>query len=452
MQKNSSTILFVFFVIYSILAFAFSRIVSISYVVTVGLWFLPLLALSFMLNVKATLIIALMMINGISLTSNLTVSQFTLFIPFMILILFFEKKDLFQLKGNYLTLPFFLYMVSFLVTFLFTKSKSDSINWHLIGVQFLIIYLFLTEVINNKRTLIMSGLALGSSFLITLYYGLRQFSSGVKRVSVNVNNPNEAAGYLAFYFFLFVTIAFSVRNRTVKLVSGILAFLSLFLLMATYSRGGQLAVFAAILLYSIIKLSKLGKKKIIYVSAVGGSVILLFLIFIGSSYLSRFSDISSGSIDGSTLDRFGLWYSAFRLFLDSPIVGVGVNNFKNLYLEYHPLYGIMPIQKHFVAHNYLLNTLAEQGIIGVVALITLHFAVAKKLFLMVKNIKTGLYREVTISLAAYYVYIILHNSLDTYWTSYGHINSHFIIAIYLAFITIVDNLNKRSNEKYNYIS
>lgn len=449
MQKNRSELIFIIALVYSIAMIIFSSNFSSSKTILVGLWFLPIIICIFFLKIKETLTFSLLFMQGINIISNEMISQFTIFIPFFIILLINDNNNVFKIRKHFLIFPFLLYLFSYIVTFLYAREKTLSYNWHIIGFQFYIIYLFLSNYLENKSHLIKSIIVFLMSFIIPLFYGFIQFYEGTSRIKCNVSNPNENAGYMAFYFFLSSAIFFSFKNKILRVSSLVICILSFFMLIATSSRGGQLAVFAGIILVAFIKLRAIERKKILPVVISISITVGLIITFLGSKYLSRFSEISTENLDFSTIDRLGLWYSAFRLFLESPIVGIGVNNFQDFYREFHPLYGIIPIDKMFVAHNIFLNTLAEQGLIGIVALAALHFAVGKKLYWMLKNIKLGVYREITIALSAFFVYILIHNSLDTYWTSYAHNISHFVLAFYFALITSVDRLYRWDIEKYN---
>lgn len=449
--KNSPSKFFLLATLYLIFVIVLNYFMPLSKMVFVGLIFFPLFVISFLLNVSFTVFIAILLTNGIQLilTKNFVVTHFTFFIPIFVIYLIKHNKNIFSLRKNFLFIPFILYLLSYVVTFVFTEYKPDSLYWHLIGIQFLIVYFFFIHYIDSKKKIIVMATILALSFILPLLTGLVQVMQNDGRINCNVFNANECAGYMTMFVFLFLTIIFCTKNTIIKYIATTGCVISVYLLMNTYSRGGQLGILLALLVYAMLKMTKMSKKQAVIVF-ISFSFLSIAVIYFSRGFFSRFSELSADNVDVSTLDRLGLWYSALRLFLDSPIYGIGVNNFQYYYLQYHPLYGIIPINRLLVAHNIMLNTIAEQGIIGLVALIAMHYAILKKIIWLLKNITSSFYREVIISLSAFFVFILVHNSLDTYWTSFGHVTSHFVLALFLALITVIERLSK--NEANNTLN
>jgi len=75
-------------------------------------------------------------------------------------------------------------------------------------------------------------------------------------------------------------------------------------------------------------------------------------------------------------NRVALWLSAWRMFLDAPVIGNGPNTFALLYLPYlHALdvRGRLPVDDRVIPwpHNLYLEMLAERGAVGLAALLVL---------------------------------------------------------------------------------
>jgi len=256
-------------------------------------------------------------------------------------------------------------------------------------------------------------------------------------------NPNEFSGYLVFFVFILLFLLSLSRKKIIIFGTFGLILISLYLLLETYSRGGQLAFFIAFLTYVYLKIPKRYKFYAPIIISIVVSVILFFLFRYGNLYANRFTSFSDGSIDFSTLDRIGLWISSWKLFLSSPIYGIGVNNFQDMYTQFHPTYHLLNFSHHLVAHNIFLNTLAELGIVGFSALIYLHIAIFIKLIKLYNSVESFFSRELIISMIAFFFFIIGHNMLDTYWTSYGHVVSHLVIALFIAFIYFAEKFDKK---------
>jgi O-antigen ligase len=76
---------------------------------------------------------------------------------------------------------------------------------------------------------------------------------------------------------------------------------------------------------------------------------------------------------GTIALRFILWKTALRTFLDHPITGIGIGNFRVVH-EMYPDVRVIPLYtqvKGMSAHNVLLHYLAETGLIGTLSLVAL---------------------------------------------------------------------------------
>jgi O-antigen ligase len=80
---------------------------------------------------------------------------------------------------------------------------------------------------------------------------------------------------------------------------------------------------------------------------------------------------------GHKLDpRWALWLSAWSMFVDRPLLGFGLHTFGLFYQPYFQQISIAVDPRHTPwAHNLYLETLAEQGIVGMLALALLLFRV-----------------------------------------------------------------------------
>lgn len=68
-------------------------------------------------------------------------------------------------------------------------------------------------------------------------------------------------------------------------------------------------------------------------------------------------------------NRLVLWETAFRIFAAHPVLGTGFGTFQAAYERYRP--ADAPEPEPPFAHNLLLNFLAETGVVGTAALVTL---------------------------------------------------------------------------------
>ena len=102
----------------------------------------------------------------------------------------------------------------------------------------------------------------------------------------------------------------------------------------------------------------------------------------GSDAISRASTISLNTQDGSVNSRLRYYKQGINHFIENPIIGVGIGNWKLISIDYdkNNIDGyIVP----FHAHNDFIQLLAELGLLGLTFYILFIFFSIKKLF---KNI------------------------------------------------------------------
>ena len=134
----------------------------------------------------------------------------------------------------------------------------------------------------------------------------------------------------------------------------------------TRTRGAWLALVILIplliLIYSEKKLKNLGAI-LISLSLLGGIILLTPAL---SNRVSTIADLKMQS----NSERLLMWQSAFEMFKDNPVFGIGYGSYKIAYQEKY----ISPLAKEKNlehAHNNFLQMLAECGIVGEIAFLAM---------------------------------------------------------------------------------
>ncbi|HWR83451.1 MAG TPA: O-antigen ligase family protein, partial [Candidatus Deferrimicrobium sp.] len=97
---------------------------------------------------------------------------------------------------------------------------------------------------------------------------------------------------------------------------------------------------------------------------------------ITEAIVSRFESVVTFSTGGTVKTRIELWRSALFAFSQHPLLGVGPGSFRTLH-EFLPTIHMQAMHvyvKGLSAHNLLLHYLAESGLVGALALVTLFVA------------------------------------------------------------------------------
>ncbi len=189
----------------------------------------------------------------------------------------------------------------------------------------------------------------------------------------------------------------------------------------------------------VISRSHQKKKKKIFLSSFLAVIIISVLLsnyFLGRNVFQRFL-LSDYKEDVHSLEtRFYLFRQSMEMFFSSPLFGVGLSNFsfyavpeKEMYTD--PLWQIEEIfsYSHLEPHNIFFQTIAETGLIGLIALGFLIFTFLRQDIFLYRKIKDKrlkpLLLAITISSWAYLVdeqFTFINDSLAAqvyFWFSRG---------------------------------
>jgi O-antigen ligase/DNA-binding SARP family transcriptional activator len=150
--------------------------------------------------------------------------------------------------------------------------------------------------------------------------------------------------------------AFTTPRRDVRVALGALAAVLVVVLVATDSRGGLLAFAVALGVFGLLVAVGSGRVRPVVagVGAAGLAAAIAVVLVVYNGVAGR---------GGSDALRLGLWNSAVRLIAEDPLTGTGPGLFahgERLIRE-----GGYYDDRLSTAHNALLNTAAETGIVGV---------------------------------------------------------------------------------------
>lgn len=223
-------------------------------------------------------------------------------------------------------------------------------------------------------------LGVGSfSLLIADSYALWQGIHGNLRAPAFHSHPMMLAGILVQWIpaLTLVTAVDWGKQLPIKptwrWAVGLLWLLSLTALIVNGTRGAWLAVFFLLLLLGATLLRKHKKMLVL------GSVALVLLLGAAgqhSGLQERVNTLGDASFQSNS-ERLLMWQSAWTMFLDHPLTGVGAQNYEYQYQNHY----ISPLAKErgqMHAHSNVFQVLAEQGIIGFSALVVLFGVILKR--------------------------------------------------------------------------
>ena len=156
------------------------------------------------------------------------------------------------------------------------------------------------------------------------------------------------------------------RERMLRLAAGATAALIAASIVFTFSRGTAVA---AVVVVAIMAVAHPPKPALVAAVAVVG---VLALPMLPPGYVERMLTLGQiGSVDSGTdvsiRGRTAEVNAGWNMFLDHPVTGVGIGNFKSEYVEYARPLGIELRREPREPHNLYLEVGAETGLPGIAA-------------------------------------------------------------------------------------
>ena len=291
-----------------------------------------------------------------------------------------------KFKENRLNTAALFFLLAAFITIPFAAWRTLAFETFIRFLKFFAIYLMIITAINNEKKLkVFIYIYLGliclifvEPFLLSLQGKGYVFNNHMWRlagVTGYFAHPNQLGGVtsanLPFFYFLMKY----EKSKVLKIVYLALIIVSLWVVMLTQSRTGFIGVFAAGFFIWIFSKNK-------FVSLI--IIILCFVLmwhFAPQETKDRFSsfrdtdEVITGTYTereaGSMAARWTLMKHGWTVFVEQPIIGVGLDNFKVLSLR---RWG------HWIPpHNTYLQALAEMGIIGFIAFFSVIIASFKNL-------------------------------------------------------------------------
>ncbi|HEU4449422.1 MAG TPA: O-antigen ligase family protein [Gaiellaceae bacterium] len=224
------------------------------------------------------------------------------------------------------------------------------------------------------------------------------------RVASFFPHPNQLAGFVVLFVPVSVGLYGVFESRLARIACVLLPLLALPAAIVTYSRGVLVALAALVVLFARSRRAW---------PLIAGAVVVVVLLA-PAAWQDRVAD--AGRLDRPEIaTRLDFWDAAVSMFQANPILGVGLNNFDVAYVDlertgrsFLPGSGLAAPE---TAHNLYLNTLAEQGLVGIVALGLLAVA-AGRVIRALRRSEDARIRAFGLGLAGAGIAILVSNLFD----------------------------------------
>lgn len=169
----------------------------------------------------------------------------------------------------------------------------------------------------------------------------------------------------------------AARKRSLRSTAFLLSGLCVVGVVSSFARGAVLAL-GVVIAYVLWRSPRKGRS--IVMVAIGFVVFVLAaqVLFPGGEFWQEMSTVSQGFDDQTGYDRWVLWKTAWRAFLERPIFGVGAGNF-GVFTINNLFWSDPVLVDHFRAspgrlwgkpvHNLYFQVLSEFGLVGAIAFV-----------------------------------------------------------------------------------
>jgi len=245
-------------------------------------------------------------------------------------------------------------------------------------------------------------------------------------------------------------IAASVANRGFLPLIGFGALSALLLsgLLMSWSRGAWLGFGAAgaVLLFAWPRKWWLGA--LLLGGAAAAFVVALELNLLPGAIASRLTGFAAfvstfdvrgvdiNDLNYSVFERLAHWQAAQEMARFNPVFGVGFGNYEPVYPGYALINWPQPLGH---AHNIYLNTLAETGIVGLTAYITMWLIIFWQTWRMTRQDDVWV-RSIAIGLLGAWAHLSMHNFLDKLYVANLHLHIAALLGILSVLLVTQDTL------------
>lgn len=248
-----------------------------------------------------------------------------------------------------------------------------NIYWKIIVMTLAIAWLVHSEEEVKKiaTLIILAGLLIATVALYNSASGIGLVEGS--RVTIGrdlgsvLGDPNDLSLVLMFPLAFAISFATTKGIGSARLLGLICLVLAMAAVIATQSRGGLLG---SVAVFGIFGLRLIRSKTVLLVIAIVGLLVLFSVAGI--------SDRQSGGaaeegIDASAMGRLYAWEAAFKMAVDNPLTGVGLNNFYSNYFYYSSHWDGL----NHAVHSTWFGVLAETGFLGLLIFIAIIVSLIK---------------------------------------------------------------------------
>lgn len=217
-----------------------------------------------------------------------------------------------------------------------------------------------------------------------------------------------------------------IKKRVWRCFLGVFSIGAMFLLYLANTRSAWLSFLAAFFLTLFVR------KK---------TIVVLFVVLVMIATFPFLPKEKMGNILGFTSmqDRFYMWNTGWKIFMEHPIIGNGLNTFFVKYMKYRDdeYKGL----KGSYAHNGYLQMAADTGLIGLAVFLLLIVKFFGSTMRFIKICKDGFYKTLSLGLFAGIMAFLFHSFFDV------NLQSLQLVALFWFFLSISMSVRNLGHDK-----
>mgnify|MGYP000447856762 CR=1 FL=1 len=255
------------------------------------------------------------------------------------------------------------------------EPDKEQLTKYLEFAKIIVITLFTTVVVQRREQLRMLiwviALSLGFYGIKSGVWGLMTGLQGriIRGPGGMMKDNNALALALAMILPLLIVLGRTERRPMVRRAFQVAAPLTCITIVLTHSRGGFLSMAGAL---GVLIWYSRNRIAVFSAAAVLG---LVAVVLAPESYTERITTIAEYKTEGSAAGRIYAWGIGWRMATANPMLGVGLDKFRQHYIEYDPNPTAAKLSGHGIieAHSSYVEMMAESGFLAFGMYLTLLF-------------------------------------------------------------------------------
>jgi O-antigen ligase len=298
-----------------------------------------------------------------------------------------------KMLSDYRTFEYSRFLIGFMPFFYFVLLYT-SLNDGLTGaeavsiIRYTIFFPFILVIYDmyKPRYTVAIFISLSLPFILSSYYlfskylhvrSFLEFLDLYRMKPAGIFSNANAFGVKALFAAPFwIALAIWSKKRYYRIITAVVATVISLSILLTNSRSAIVGLMLAIIFYFIVA------KKVKYLLAIAA---IVAVIFMSSPFLRTV--VSAGlRFEHGGSNREVIWKNSINVIKQNPLFGVGTGNFPNAYKPYLETTfdrGFIGSVAH--AHNEILHTVAELGVVGLFIILVLFYVPLKRGFQLIKK-------------------------------------------------------------------